>query len=195
MILELNPFKWGRKFYDHEAQHDLVADMAKTSPSMPHNLNAPQPQETHMSFLSAVGKDFKAVFGWLGSAKGQNTIKVAESTAVAIVSAVNPGAGAALLGLENLFNAALQRTISIEALAAAAGEQDGTGVQKSTAVLDAIAPQSSAFLVSLGVPTPTANQIQAISTIIADGLVAIQNKLPASAAEAATLTVAPTPAA
>lgn len=142
-----------------------------------------------MSFLSTVGKDFKAVFSWLGSAKGQNTIAAVEVTATGVATAINPAAGLALAGIEALINTALKSVISIEAVSAAAAQQTGSGPQKLTAVLEAAAPQAGQFLQSIGVPSPTASQIQAVSTIIANGLVAIQNALPADATEAAALTV------
>ena len=151
-----------------------------------------------MSFKSTFGKDFKAVFSWLGSSKGQNTITSVESTVAGVATAINPGAGAAISGVEGLINTAFKQIMSIEAVASAAEQQDGTGIQKSAAVLDAIAPQSSAFLISIGVSVPTANQIQAVSTIISSGLVGITKALPATAAEAAALgsltTTATTPA-
>lgn len=148
-----------------------------------------------MSFLSTIGKDFKAVFSWLGSSKGQTTIAAVEATATGVVTAINPGAGLALAGVEALINTALKEVISIESVSAAAEQQTGSGAQKLAATLEAAAPQASAFLQSIGVPAPTAVQIQAVATIISQGMVNIVNALPANATEAAALTVpARTPA-
>lgn len=196
--------------YDHEAQHNLVEQMIVASEAklvvptaseatiptgvekvVTPPISSPQPQQggSTMSFLSTVGKDFKAVFSWLGSAKGQKTITAVETTTAGVVSAINPAAGAVLIGFENLFNAGLKQVLSIESIAAAAGEQDGTGLQKAAAVATAVEPQSMAFLLALGVSKPTVAQIDAISNIISKGLVSIGNELPATAAEAAALDV------
>jgi hypothetical protein len=131
------------------------------------------------SFLSAFGKDFKGVFAWLGSAQGQAEITGLEADATAITTAFNPAAGAALAGVETLFNTGLKQVISIEAVAAAAGAQSGTGAQKSAAVVSAIAPDVSSFLLAIGVSKPTAAQVQSVSTSVTNGIVGILNALPA----------------
>lgn len=131
------------------------------------------------SFLSAVGNDFKDVFAFLGSAKGQAAVAGVEATAVAVTTAINPIAGAALTGFETLLNAGLKEVISIEAVAAAAGAQSGTGTQKAAAVVSAIAPSTGAFLQSIGVSAPTDAQVQSLSTTLSNSLVAILNAVPA----------------
>lgn len=130
------------------------------------------------SFLSAVGKEFKTVFHWLASAQGQATIAGAETAATAITTAINPAAGAALAGIEALVNAALKQVVSAETVAAAAEAQSGTGAQKAAAVIDAVSPQVSAILQSLGVKQPAADQVQSISLTIASSLAAIMNAFP-----------------
>lgn len=85
-----------------------------------------------MSFLSTVGKDFKAVFSWLGSPKGQ--------AVVAAGSALAEGLGVPAAAV-NLADSWLEKIITTETLAAAAGAQTGSGTQKAAAVLNAIEPQ------------------------------------------------------
>ena len=131
------------------------------------------------SFLSAVGKDFKAVFAWLGSPQGQAAVTGAESVATTVVALTDPAAALPLAGVEALINAGLKSVISIESVAAAAGTQSGTGAQKLAAVVAAVAPQVGSFLTSIGVSNPTAAQEQQLATEIANGLVAILNAFPA----------------
>lgn len=134
-----------------------------------------------MSFLSTFGKDFKAVFAYLGSSKGQATIATVEGASVAITTAINPAAGAALAGIEALINGGLKQVISAEALAAAAEQQTGSGAQKAVAASVALAPQVAAVLQSLGVKEPAAAQVQSISTVIATSVANIVNAFPPAA--------------
>lgn len=138
-----------------------------------------------MSFLSAFGKDFKAVFAFLGSPKGQTEITAVETGATAIVSSINPAAGLALTGIEALINGALKQVVTAEAIAAAAEQQTGTGVQKAAAAAAGLAPQVSSVLVSLGVKAPEATQVQSIATVVATSLANIVNAFPAPATPAA----------
>ncbi len=134
-----------------------------------------------MSFLGTFGKDFKAVFAYLGSSKGQATIATVEGASVAITTAINPAAGAALAGIEALINGGLKQVISAEALAAAAEQQTGSGPQKAVAASVALAPQVAAVLQSLGVKEPAAAQVQSISTVIATSVANIVNAFPPAA--------------
>lgn len=134
-----------------------------------------------MSFLSTFGKDFKAVFAYLGSSKGQATIATVEGASVAITTAINPVAGAALAGIEALINGGLKQVISAEALAAAAEQQTGSGAQKAVAASVALAPQVAAVLQSLGIKEPAAAQVQSISTVIATSVANIVNAFPPAA--------------
>jgi hypothetical protein len=135
-----------------------------------------------MSFLSALGKDFKAVFSWIGSAKGQATIATVEGASTAVVSVINPAAGVAMGAVEDLINAALKQVVSVESLSAAAEAQSGTGTQKLAAVVSVVAPQVSATLQTLGVKEPAASEVQSISTVVANSLVSILNAFPPSTA-------------
>lgn len=111
-----------------------------------------------MSFLSAVGKDFKAVFSWLGSTKGQAVVGTGE----AVVEAIVPGAAGAI----TLANSWLSEIIKTETLAAAAGQQSGTGAQKAASVITSITPEVLNFASVNGLPTPTADQISTASTAL-----------------------------
>jgi hypothetical protein len=106
-----------------------------------------------MSFLSTIGKDFKAVFSWLSSAKGQAVIGTGE----AVAEAFNP----ALSGVFTLANSWMTKVIETESLAAAAEAQTGTGVQKAAAVMAAMGPEISKYF-----PTATAAQIGTANTAI-----------------------------
>lgn len=133
-----------------------------------------------MSFLSEFGKDFKAVFAWLGSKQGQTTIATVETSATAVVAAINPAAGVAMSGIEALINSAMQQIVSAESLAAAAEQQTGSGAQKAAAVVAAVSPQVSSILQSLGVKSPAATQVQSIAQVVANSLVSIVNAFPAA---------------
>lgn len=117
------------------------------------------------SVLSTIGADIKGVFTWIGSAKGQQVISAGEGA----VETVFPQ----LTGIINLANQGLVEAVKIEALAAAAGEQTGSGVQKLAAVTSAITPTALAYAQQHGFPVPTATTIQNA----ANGLVAFINAL------------------
>jgi hypothetical protein len=122
-------------------------------------------------WLSTFGKDFKAVFTWLSSSKGQTVIAAGE----AIVEGAVPSAAIVI----NLVNSWMAKIISTETLAAAAASQNGTGAQKAAMVLQAMAPEIGKYF-----PTANATQIATINT----ALVTILNTLGAPA----TPTPAPT---
>jgi hypothetical protein len=110
-----------------------------------------------MSFLSAIGKDIKAVFGWLGSSKGEKVIETAGGIAVAF------GAPAMLVNLAENW---IHKVIATEALAVAAGQQDGSGTQKAAAVLNAMEPVVAAYF-----PSATQDQMKKAN----DAIVAFLN--------------------
>src|SRR5579875_1862743 len=58
-----------------------------TSQLIPAPIAETVPQEKTMSFLSTIGKDFKAVFAWLGSSTGQTTIAAGEGVAESVATA------------------------------------------------------------------------------------------------------------
>lgn len=137
------------------------------------------------SFLSAFGADFVKVFSFLGSAQGQAVVTGVETTAAVIATSVNPAAGAAVSAVEALVNAALKQVIAVESVAAAAGQQAGTGAQKAAAVITSITPQVGVTLAAAGVPSPTAEQIQSVATAVNNSVVAILNSIPAPVVAAA----------
>ena len=141
---------------------------------------------TFKSFLSAVGHDLgvgvKAVFNFLGSSQGQAAVAGTETAAATVATLINPAAGAAVTAFEGVFNGALKEVIAVEASASAAGLQSGTGAQKLAAVTEAIAPNVQAFLTSIGISSPTGEQVQTYSTALANGIVAILNAIPPTAA-------------
>ena len=128
------------------------------------------------SFLEDFGKDFVKVFQFLGSPSGQAVITGVEDASVALAGPAGP----AVAAVENVINATLKQVISVEAVAAAAGQQTGTGAQKAAAVVTAIAPQVSAVLVAAGVSSPTAAQVQTLATAINNGVVSVLNAIPAA---------------
>ena len=129
-----------------------------------------------MSFLSTFGKDFKAVFSWLGSSKGQATVAGVEGVTEA--AATVAGAGAPVGAALTLINTWGTEIIKTEALAAAAEVQNGTGEQKAAAVMTAVEPAIQ-FAAANGLPAPNA----ANAKIINDALVTALNALGASPAK------------
>lgn len=126
------------------------------------------------SILETIGGDAKKVFAYLGSAQGQATVAGVEGAAETVAAAINPAAGVAVTGIVAIFNAALKQVLATESLAAAAGAQNGTGVQKAAAVTAAITPGILAYAMSQGLPAPTEAQIQGV----VNGIVAALNALP-----------------
>lgn len=132
------------------------------------------------SVLATIGKDAVKIFDWVGSPSGQNLIKDGE----AVVEVVYPPATAII----NIANTFLTEAIKAEALAAAAGQQNGSGTQKAAAVLNAATPQVIAFAQQYGLPTPTATQLNAAN----DAIVAFLNAFPGLPASASTVTATKT---
>jgi hypothetical protein len=134
------------------------------------------------SFLSeighALGVGLKDTFTFLSSAQGQAAVSGVEKAAAIGVGIVDPAAATVLIGIEGLFNAGLKEIMTVEASAAAAGMQSGTGVQKSAAVVGAIGPNVTAFLQSIGISQPTADQTQTVATALSDGIIKVLNSIP-----------------
>lgn len=130
------------------------------------------------SFLSKIGTAFKDVFAFLGSPKGQAVVAATEGVAETVATAV--GAGVPVQGALALINSWGSEIIKTEALAAAAGQQTGSGLQKAAAVLTAITPQATAFAASQGAPAPTLAALTTINT----SLVTAFNTLTAAAPHA-----------
>ena len=122
------------------------------------------------SVLSVIGKDVKSVFSWIGSAKTQSIIAEGEAGLLAIYP---PAAGILAIA-----NAGLIEAIKIEALAAGAGSQSGSGTQKSAALVSALTPEILTYAQMNGFPVPTSDKIQSA----ANSLVAFLNTLDGSAA-------------
>lgn len=121
-----------------------------------------------MSILSSIGSETKKVFEWIGSPKGQAIITTGEG----IVEDIDPP----LTGLINLANLGLAEIVKVEALAASASQQTGSGPLKLIAVTEALTPQILDYAQKNGLSTPTAAQIQAAI----NGLVAFGNALEAA---------------
>lgn len=117
------------------------------------------------SVLETLGGDVKSVFAWIGSPKGQAVITAGEGA----VETFEPG----LTGLINLANSGLAEIVKVEAIAAGAATQNGTGAQKLTAVVAATTPAVLSYAEANGLPVPTATQIQTA----VNGLVAFANAL------------------
>lgn len=128
-----------------------------------------------MSFLSTVGKDFKSVFSWLGSSKGQAVVAAGEGLAEGVATVA--GVGAPVQAGITLINSWLNKIITTETLAAAAEQQTGSGTQKAAAVLTAIGPELNQYF-----PGTTAAQASIINT----ALVTVLNTLGTPAAATAT---------
>jgi len=112
------------------------------------------------SVLSAIGSDVKKVFDWISSPQGQQLIATGEGVAVAVYP---PAAGLVAIG-----NAILTEAIKVEALAAGAGAQSGSGAQKLAAVTSAVTPEILAYASQQGLNQPTAAEIQtAVSAVVA----------------------------
>jgi hypothetical protein len=127
-----------------------------------------------MSFLSTIGKDFKAVFAFLGSQKGQTIVSAAEGVGEAIATAA--GLGAPVQAAFTLLNKWGTEIVKTEALAAAAGQQEGSGPLKAAAVLSQIGPEL-AWAQSQGLGATSAANI----ALINDSLVTILKALGATA--------------
>lgn len=108
---------------------------------------------TFLAGMKVFGQDILKAFAWYGSPKGQQIAQAGEAVVEAVVPASVP--------IVNLFNAWAQKAYSVEALAVAAGQATGTGLQKAAIVSAAVAPDVLAYLQQAGVPARTDAQIAA----------------------------------
>src|ERR1700676_3911714 len=115
-----------------------------------------------MSFLSTIGKDFKAVFSWLGSPTGKVIVGVVEGAVETAVPATT--------AVFTLVNNWMTEAIEVETMAAAASQQTGSGMQKSAMVLNTMTPQILAFAASQNYPVPNAAKITEINSAIVNVL-------------------------
>ena len=127
-----------------------------------------------MSFLSTVGKDFKAVFTWLGSTNGQAVVGSVEAGVEIAVPAITPAI--------TLINSWMAEAIKVETLATAAASDTGTGTQKAAAALSTMTPQVIAWATANGYSVPNSTQISAINSAVVNVL----NLLGSSAVPATT---------
>lgn len=151
----------------HAVQGYSIQPAYTISPSIPIP-TAPKEAQIIMSFksvLQTIGSDVAKVFAWIGSPKGQSIIATGETA----VETIAPQ----LTGLINLANSGLAEIVKIEALAAGAAAQNGTGAQKLTAVIASTTPAILAYAEANGLPVPTAANIQNA----VNGLVAFANAL------------------
>jgi hypothetical protein len=111
-----------------------------------------------MSFLSAIGKDFKAVFSFLGSPVGKAVVGVVETGVEAAVPATTR--------VFNLVNNWMSEIIKVETLATAASQQTGSGAIKAAAVINSLTPEILQFAKTNGYPIPGAAQIAIINTAL-----------------------------
>lgn len=135
-----------------------------------------------MSFLSAVAKDFKAVFGWLGSSNGQAVVAAGEGLAEGVATVA--GVGAPVAAGINLINSWMKKILTTESIAAAAAQQTGSGTQKAAAVLTAIGPELALYF-----PGTTAAQAATINTalvLVLNTLGSVQYSTTTGVAPAAT---------
>ncbi len=121
-----------------------------------------------MSFLSTAARDIKAVFCWLGSSKGQQVLATGEAVAEAV------GAPQAVVNIADYW---IKKAITVESLAVAAGQEQGSGTTKAAAVLADVTPQVIAIAKANGLPVPTVDNISKAN----DALVAFLNALGATA--------------
>ena len=115
-----------------------------------------------MSFLSTVGKDFKAVFTWLGSTTGQAVVGSVEAGVELAVPAITPAI--------TLVNSWMAEAIKVETLANAAAASTGTGTQKAAAALSTMTPQVIAWASANGYAIPDSTQISAINAAVVNVL-------------------------
>lgn len=129
------------------------------------------------SILSHIGKDLKIAWNFITSPAGQKAIAAAETVAEVATTAVNPEAGNVLTGAISLSNNIMAEVIKTEAIAAAAGQQSGSGAQKLAAVVAAITPQALDYAKAHGLPAPTSDQI----SLMVEASVGFLNAIPAPA--------------
>src|SRR3984885_11496269 len=180
------PHFWQKRTYDHNAEREKFLKTTVGAASQPHLVTKIATQQSpaapagvSMSFLSTIGKDFKAVFSWLGSAKGQAGVAGTENLA---------GVGAPVQAGITLLNNWMAEIVKAQALGeAAAATATGEGnTTKAAAVLNAMVPQVAAFAQTQGMSATSAANLNLINTSLVTAL---------NALGAATSTTAATPAA
>jgi hypothetical protein len=109
------------------------------------------------SILSDIGNGLKKFFG----------------IAVAVATDAEPLVAALFPGISVLFNSVVSQVGQAEALAVAAGQQNGTGTQKLALVLQSVEASFNDYAKTAGLATPSAAQIEAAVNAAVDFLNAI----------------------
>lgn len=123
-----------------------------------------------MSFLAGLkvfGMDIEKAFAWFGSPKGESVIATGEQVIETALPASTP--------IVDLFNEWAQKAYNVESLAVAAGQGTGTGVEKAALVTTAITPTVLAYAQQVGLPAPTAAQIQSANNALVSFINAMTN--------------------
>jgi hypothetical protein len=140
-------------------------------PSPTGGVVAPTPKPNgFVSFLKVIGSDAKKVLAFLASPKNQAIVVATENAGAAIVGAIDPALTAPIASFMPLIQNWTAEIFKAEALGAAAIGVDpaATDIQKSAAVISALAPQVIAFAEANKLPIPTGDRMQAAN----DALVA-----------------------
>jgi len=119
-----------------------------------------------LSFLSAIGKDFK---------KGlDKVLPFAETAAVTVIPALFPAIGP-------IFNTVVGVVVQTEQKFAAMGQQSGTGTQKLAEATSILGPLLSQLLAADGKTADSATVMQYINAVVA-----FLNAVPASSTTSTT---------
>jgi len=128
-----------------------AANTVVKAAAQPVTITVPKASNSH-SWLAVIGRGFKGVFAFLGSPVGKAAVGFVErGIELAVPEAT---------GLINIANTYLTEVIKTETLAAAAGAQEGSNVQKAAIAIFGVTPQALAFAVEHGLEPPTAADIQ-----------------------------------
>ena len=131
-------------------------------------------QEQSMSILSSIGHFAKVFF--------TKVLPVEDTAAIAagpIVNTFFPGIG-------TLMEIAATEAGKAEALAAAAGQRNGTGTQKAALVVAALGNELESWAAQNGYQTPTVAELGVINTAVVQILNTLKPAASATAAPAAT---------
>ena len=116
-----------------------------------------------MSFLSGLkvfGTGIEKAFAWFGSPQGKTVVGVVEAGVEAVAPASAP--------IVDLFNVWAAKAYSVEALAVAASQVNGTGADKAALALSTITPAVLQYAQQEGLPARTAVQIAAANKAVVD---------------------------
>ena len=134
-----------------------------------------------MSFLSVVGKDFKAAFAWLGSSKGQAVVSSTEAVVESVATVAGLGAPVqAGITVLNNWMAEIVKAQALGEAAAATGTAQGD-TTKAALVLSAMAPQVAAFAQTEGMSATSAANMDVINTALVTALTALGAAAPTTA--------------